>query len=55
MRYFIDSSAWIEYLRGSKKGERVHKILNSDSQVFTLPLNISEVISKTDVQEAIQE
>lgn len=46
MKYLIDSSAWIEYLKGSEAGEKVYKILQGNNEIFTLPLNISEVVSK---------
>lgn len=44
MKYIIDSSAWIEYLEGSKSGEEVSKILKKE-EVFVIPIIISEVIS----------
>jgi len=46
MKYLIDSSAWIEYLRGSKAGEKVYEILKEDNEIYTLSINIGEVISK---------
>lgn len=46
MKYLIDSSAWIEYLNGSKTGEKVSKVLRGNNEIFILPLNIAEVISK---------
>jgi len=46
MNYFIDSSAWVEYLEGSLKGERVHKILQNRDKKYSLNLVISEVVSK---------
>jgi len=45
MKYLIDSSAWIEYLEGSEKGEKINKILKEDNEILTLPINIGEVIS----------
>ncbi len=45
MRYFIDSSAWIEYFNGSSIGEKVSKIINSEEEIFILNINIGEVIS----------
>jgi predicted nucleic acid-binding protein len=45
MNYLIDSSAWIEYLEGSGGGERVSKFLK-EGEIFSLSLNIAEVISK---------
>lgn len=46
MEYFIDSSAWIEYLDGSSKGEKVNEILQSENEIFVLPITIAEVVSK---------
>ena len=45
MKYFVDSSAWIEYFNGSSIGEKVSKVLNSDNEIFILSINIGEVIS----------
>jgi predicted nucleic acid-binding protein len=45
MKFFVDSYAWIEYLDGSPKGEKVKEIL-INNEVYTLSLNISEVISR---------
>ena len=46
MKYLIDSSAWIEYLEGSRTGEKIHKILEEDNEIFVLSVIIAEVISK---------
>ncbi len=45
MRYLVDSSAWIEYLEGSKSGEKVSNFIDSQNEVYTTSLNIAEVIS----------
>jgi predicted nucleic acid-binding protein len=45
MKYFVDSSAWIEYFEGSSAGEKVNNILNEDNEIFILNINIGEVIS----------
>jgi len=45
MKYFIDSSAWIEYFEGSSAGEKVNNILEKDNEIFILNINIGEVIS----------
>lgn len=45
MKYVIDSSCWIEYLEGSKSGEKINDILRHE-EIFVLPINIAEVISK---------
>lgn len=46
MKYFIDSSAWIEYLDGSFAGEKVREILLGDNEVYIISLIVSEVLSK---------
>ena len=46
MRYLIDSYAWIEYLDGTESGKKVKDILNKNNEIFTLSLNIAEVISR---------
>ncbi|MEK6842982.1 MAG: PIN domain-containing protein [Candidatus Micrarchaeota archaeon] len=38
----IDSSAWIEYIKGSERGEKVRGIADSGS-VFTIGIILSEV------------
>ncbi len=45
MKYFIDSSAWIEYFNGSSIGEKVSEIVSSEDEIFILSINIGEVIS----------
>jgi predicted nucleic acid-binding protein len=46
MKYLIDSYAWIEYLDGSLIGEKVKKIIESENEIFSLNLTISEIISR---------
>ena len=46
MKVIIDSYAWIEYLDGTPAGLKVREILKGDNEVYTLHLNISEVISR---------
>jgi predicted nucleic acid-binding protein len=46
MKYIIDAFAWIEYLEGSSKGEKVSEILNSNHEILVLPITIAEVVSK---------
>ena len=46
MKYLIDTSAWIEYLNGSKAGEKVNQILREENKIYVISLIISEVISK---------
>ncbi|MEK6836885.1 MAG: PIN domain-containing protein [Nanoarchaeota archaeon] len=46
MKYFVDSSAWIEYFNGSSAGEKVNNIIsNEENDIFILTINIGEVIS----------
>lgn len=46
MRYLIDTSAWIEYLEGSKEGEKVNNLLIKENEIYTISIIISEVVSK---------
>jgi len=46
MKYVIDAYAWIEYLEGSRAGEKVRKILQDNNEIFSLNLTISEVVSR---------
>jgi len=47
-RYVIDAYAWIEYLIGSKSGEKVKDAVeNENTEIFTCAVTLAEVISKT--------
>ncbi len=47
MKYVFDAHAWIEYLQGSKQGEDVCALLQSErNQIFVLPITIAEVVAK---------
>jgi predicted nucleic acid-binding protein len=47
-RYVIDAYAWIEYLIGSKAGEKVKTVLEGeDNVIYTCVVTVAEVISKT--------
>ena len=47
-RYVVDAYAWIEYLIGSKSGEKVKAALEgNDSEIFTCAVTVAEVVSKT--------
>ncbi|MBU0907137.1 MAG: PIN domain-containing protein [Nanoarchaeota archaeon] len=48
MKCLIGSSLWIEYLAGSKLGERVNQILKANNEIFSLPIIVSEVVSKVE-------
>lgn len=52
MSYLFDAYAWIEYLQGSSKGEKVNDFLNSGEEIFVLPITIAEVVSKTKRMES---
>ncbi|WP_456474345.1 PIN domain-containing protein [Candidatus Pyrohabitans sp.] len=43
----IDSSAWLEYFMGTKLGEKVRDIVESNKVLYTSPVIISEVLSKS--------
>lgn len=55
MKYLIDAYAWIEYLEGSKKGEKVSEILESENEIIILPITIAEVVSKVKRKEGNSE
>jgi len=47
-RYVIDAYAWIEYLIGSRAGEKVKAVLEGeDNVIYTCAVTVAEVISKT--------
>ncbi len=41
--YLFDSYAWIEYLLGTKQGNKVKKIIDKNNPIITLEPNIAEV------------
>jgi len=46
-RYAVDAWAWIEYLDGSQKGQKVKQIVEDrKNQNFTSVITLSEVVSK---------
>ncbi|MBI2043520.1 PIN domain-containing protein [Candidatus Pacearchaeota archaeon] len=45
MKYMIDSSCWIDYLEGSKSGEKINEIIKHE-EVYALSINIAEIVSK---------
>lgn len=42
----LDSSAWVEYLAGTKRGERVRQILQTSEEICTSAISIVEIKSK---------
>lgn len=46
--YILDAHAWIEYLIGSEKGEKINKIIEDpNNNIFTSLITLSEIISIT--------
>ncbi len=43
MTVLIDSCAWIEYLRGSKAGEKARKFIEGDEEAIISTINLAEV------------
>ena len=44
MRYLIDSYAWIEYLEGTREGEKVKNLIeDSQNESITNVLNVAEL------------
>ena len=43
----IDSFAWIEYFMGTEMGEEVKEVVESDVQLYTSPIVIAEIYSKS--------
>jgi predicted nucleic acid-binding protein len=47
-KYVIDAYAWIEYLIGSKAGDKVRAVLEEENnEVYTCAVTVAEVVSKT--------
>ncbi len=46
-RYVVDAYAWVEYLAGSRAGEKVKRVLEDDvCEVYTCAVTVAEVMSK---------
>ncbi|HEY9204859.1 MAG TPA: PIN domain-containing protein [Candidatus Methanoperedens sp.] len=43
----LDSFAWMEYFMGTHKGEKVKKLVDDDTQLYTSPIVIAEIYSKS--------
>jgi len=43
----LDSFAWMEYFMGTKKGEKVKKLVDDNIQLYTSPIVIAEIYSKS--------
>lgn len=47
-KYIIDAYAWVEYLIGSKAGEKVRSVLDTENnEIYTCAVTVAEVASKT--------
>ena len=46
MTVTFDSSAWIEYFAGTKKGKQVKKVLEGNDQIFTPSICLLEIKNK---------
>ena len=45
-RIVVDTYAWIEYLDGTKRGEKLRDLLMTDAEVYTSAVTVAEIISK---------
>jgi PIN domain nuclease of toxin-antitoxin system len=46
-KYVVDAYAWMEYLSGSKGGEKVKSVLEEENnEAYTCAVTVAEVISK---------
>ncbi|HIH43672.1 MAG TPA: type II toxin-antitoxin system VapC family toxin [Candidatus Methanoperedenaceae archaeon] len=43
----LDSFAWLEYFMGTQRGEKVKRLVDDDMQLYTSPIVIAEVYSKS--------
>lgn len=43
----LDSFAWMEYFMGTRKGEKVKRFVEDNSQLYTSPIVIAEIYSKS--------
>ncbi len=43
----LDSFAWMEYFMGTQEGENVRKLVDDDIQLYTSPIVIAEIYSKS--------
>jgi len=44
---FLDSFAWMEYFMGTLKGGKVKRFIDDDLQLYTSPIVIAEIYSKS--------
>ena len=43
----LDSFAWMEYFMGTHKGEKVRRFVEDNAQLYTSPIVIAEIYSKS--------
>jgi predicted nucleic acid-binding protein len=42
----VDAYAWVEYLDGSRRGEKLRDLLESGAELYTSAVTLAEVVSK---------
>jgi predicted nucleic acid-binding protein len=45
-RIVVDAYAWIEYLDGSRRGEKLRDLLETEAELYTSAVTLAEIISK---------
>jgi predicted nucleic acid-binding protein len=45
-RIVVDAHAWIEYLDGSIRGEKLRDLLESEAELYTSAVTLAEIVSK---------
>jgi len=43
----LDSFAWMEYFMGTQEGEKIRRLVDDDIQLYTSPIVIAEIYSKS--------
>jgi len=43
----LDSFAWMEYFMGTQEGEKIRRFVDDDIQLYTSPIVIAEIYSKS--------
>ena len=45
-RIIVDAYAWIEYLDGTRRGEKLRDLLETEAELYTSTVTLAEVVSK---------
>jgi predicted nucleic acid-binding protein len=45
-RVVVDAYAWVEYLDGTRSGEKLRDLLDSEAELYTSAVTLAEVVSK---------